>query len=165
MAFKMKSDRARKIWKWLFLAAVLVAVGLQFANPSLKNPTAEPGGDLMATNPPPPEIASLLRGACYDCHSVETKWPWYSRVAPVSLWVMDHVKEGRQKLNFSEWPHADPVRARKKLTHIGDAVRDGDMPLPSYGWIHSAARLTTAQRELLAAWADQAAQRLGKAEE
>lgn len=154
--------RAKKIRRWTFGGAVLVFLGMQFFNPSLKNPPVEAGHDLLTTNPPPPAVATLLRQACYDCHSNETKWPWYARVAPVSWWVVGHMKEGREALNFSEWPHGDAYVAGDQLGRIGDLVQSRKMPLPSYTWLglHPEARLTEEQRGRILKWTEQAAQAL-----
>ena len=150
----------KPVLKWTLAGAALAFVALQLTNPARTNPPAAPGRDLLATNAPPPDVAALLRNACYDCHSGETKWPWYSRVAPVSWWVAGHVRDGRERLNVSDWPHDDPQRARKKWNRIADEVRDGSMPLPNYTWAHPAARLTAAQRGRIAGWAAQEAGRL-----
>lgn len=145
----------------MILGGLLLLVGLlQFTNPARTNPPVLPGHDVCATNPPPPKIAGLLRAACYDCHSHETIWPWYSRVAPLSWWLVDHIQDGRKHLNFSEWPHDNSKRARSRWQHIRDEVESGDMPLRSYTWIHASARLTSSDREELARWADQEAKRL-----
>jgi Haem-binding domain len=146
--------------KWIFGGVAVVAVLLQLKKPVLTNPPVEPGGDLLATNAPPAEITAVLRAACYDCHSYETKWPWYSHVAPVSWWIADHVVEARDRLNFSDWPHDSPENASAALEHINKEVRSGRMPLPSYTWIHAQSRLTTEQRKQLADWAEQQALRL-----
>src|SRR5262249_47482679 len=125
------------------------------------DPPPGPHHDALATtNPPPAEIASLLRGACYDCHSYETHWPWYGHVAPVSWWLAAHVRDARGALNFSEWPTDDPSRASRKWHHVSDAVSDGSMPLPSYARMHRPARLTDEQRKQLADWADKESERL-----
>jgi len=152
----------KKKYKMVLGAVSLVFVGMQFFNPSLKNPPVVPGHDLMATNPPPAEVSALLHQACYDCHSQETRWPWYAHVAPVSWWITDHLKEGREKMNFSEWSHGDAYRTRKRLNRIADAVQDKSMPLPSYTWLgmHPDARLTEEQRGRILKWAEQEAQRL-----
>ena len=147
-------------WRWVLGGMALIALLLQLANPPRSNPPVIPGHDLLATNPPPAKIAALLRAACYDCHSNETKWPWYSRVAPVSWWMADHIRNARKRLNLSEWPHENPERAAKKWNRIGEEVSSGDMPLPSYTWAHPAARLNTGQRQELANWAGQEARRL-----
>ncbi len=151
-----------KHWAKKILGGVaVVAVVIQFIKPTGKNPPVTPGHDLLSgANPPPANVAKLLRAACYDCHSHETVWPWYGHVAPVSWWIADHREEGRHHLNFSEWPHDDAPRARKKFSHISEAVDDGSMPLPSYTWVHAAARLTPAQRKVLIDWADAESARL-----
>ena len=139
---------------------VVVFVLLQLANPPHTNPPVVPGHDLLATNPPPAEIAAVLHAACYDCHSYETQWPWYSHIAPVSWLVAGDVKNGRERLNFSEWPRDLPERAAKRLERISEEVDYRDMPPRKYTLMHPAARLTAAQREALIHWADTEAKRL-----
>ena len=159
----MSRDR-KKILKWLLGGLIVIAIGIQFANPSLKNPPVRPGRDLMATNPPPPEVAELLHHACYGCHSFETQWPWYAHVAPVSWWVAGHVQDGRRDLNFSEWPHDKPEDETDLLDSIVRQVQRHKMPLPSYTWMgmHKDARLTDEQRGRIMKWAEEEAQRLSQ---
>lgn len=113
----------------------------------------------MATNPPPPEVATLLHEACYDCHSNATRWPWYAHVAPVSWWIVRHMKEGRDDLNFSEWPHGDVNAVDDELGSIGHVVQTHKMPLPSYTWLgmHPEAKLTEEQRGRILKWTESAA--------
>jgi hypothetical protein len=139
--------------KWFLALVAVAAVAAQFFNPALTNPPVEPGRDMMATNAPPAEIAALLRAACYDCHSFTTTWPWYSHVAPVSWFVAGHVNDARDAMNFSEWPHDDAYSAGKRWNKISRRVDEGAMPLPSYTWMHPAARLTADQRKQLSVWA------------
>jgi hypothetical protein len=150
----------KKRARWLLLGSTTILAGMLLINPPLKNPPLIPGKDVFATNAPPQEIVTLIHGACYDCHSDETKWPWYSHVAPVSWWLVGHVNDGRKRLDFSQWPHDDPRRAAKKWRRIGETVADGDMPLPGYDKMHPAARLTDAQRKQLSDWAEQEADRI-----
>jgi Haem-binding domain len=145
---------------WMLAGAAVLAGLLQFTNPARTNPAPVGARDFLATNPPPEQVAVLIRNACYDCHSAETKWPWYSRVAPISWWVVGHVNDGRRHLNFSDWPQDDPRRARKKWNRIAEQIRYHDMPLSSYTWLHPEARLDAAQRDQIARWADQESQRL-----
>ena len=156
-----------KICRRIFIGGIVVFLGMQFFNPSLKNPPVIPGHDLMATNPPPPAVARLLREACYDCHSQETRWPWYAHVAPVSWWVVSHINEGREDLDFSAWPHGDAEAAGDHLGHIAHQVQSRRMPLPSYTWLgmHPEARLTLEQRGEILKWAEQESQRLQTADE
>ena len=139
--------------------AVLALVGLQFTNPSHRNPSVAPGRDLLASNAPPASVAMILKNACYDCHSFETKWPWYSYVAPVSWSIVRDVDAARASLNFSDWPHDDAGRARKRWRHIAEEVESGEMPMPNYTRIHSEARLDEQQRAELVKWASEQADR------
>ena len=138
--------------------AVAAAALLQLTNPARTNPPVEPGRDLFAASDPPPErVTMLLRAACYDCHSNETEWPWYSRIAPVSWWVVDHVNEGRQHINFSDWPHDRAKRARSNFKNVADEIESGRMPLKSFTLAHPEARLTEADRDLMVQWATEQA--------
>jgi hypothetical protein len=150
----------KKKLKWIFGVLVAVFALLQFTNPARTNPPLPPGGDISATNPPPPQIAALLRAACYDCHSDETRWPWYSHVAPVSWLVVSDVNDGRERLNFSDWPRALPERAAKRLERMSEELDYKEMPPAKYTALHPAARLTDAQRQELIQWADREAERL-----
>jgi hypothetical protein len=115
--------------------------------------------DLLATNPPPPQVAAVLQAACYDCHSHETKWPWYSHVAPVSWLVVSDVNEGRRHVDFSDWP-TDPDAIAKKLDRINEVMDYREMPPKQYTLMHPKARLTEADRKLLLDWSDAEATKL-----
>lgn len=128
---------------------VVVLVILQLIPVGMTNPPAD-GAMTMPTG----ETGQVLEAACMDCHSNETVWPWYSRVAPAKFLIADHVNEGRKELNFSTWGQRTPDRQARKLGEIVDLVKEGEMPLWSYTLLHPAARLTDAQRQLIVAWAD-----------
>jgi hypothetical protein len=153
-------DGMRKNLKWILAVLVAGFALLQLANPSRTNPPVVAGHDLLATNPPPPEVATLLRHACYDCHSNETRWPWYSHIAPVSWLVAGDVAHGRERLNFSDWPRELPGRAAKRLERISEELGYKDMPPGKYTLMHPEARLTAGQRQRLIDWADAEAARL-----
>jgi hypothetical protein len=111
-------------------------------------------------NPPAPaplegpaEVVEVLRAACYDCHSNETVWPWYSRVAPLSWQVAHHVEEGREELNFSEWGRYDARTRREFAEEMLEEIEEGEMPLWDYELAHPEARLDEAQVAVLRAWA------------
>ena len=143
--------------KWAKICGVsvlLLAIGLQFTNPPHVNPAVAPGHDMLASNPPPPAVAAMLKNACYNCHSFETDWPWYSYIAPVSWYVARDVSAGRAALNFSDWPHDDAGRVRKRWRHIADEVQNGEMPLAIYMRIHRQARLDDEARAALVKWAE-----------
>ncbi len=95
----------------------------------------------------PDEIATVLEQSCFDCHSGETNWPWYGRIAPVSWLITRHVNEARSHLDFSEWDNLPAGRKEHLLHEIGEEVEEGKMPLRSYLLLHSDASLTEEDRE------------------
>jgi hypothetical protein len=128
-----------------------VAAAAQFARPTRMNPPVQ--SDLTA----PVEVTTMLRSACYDCHSNETRWPWYSTIAPLS-WLMQHdVNRGRERLDFSQWAEyaSDPGTAAQKLEKIAQFVTRGDMAPWHYRMLHPTARLTPRQRDTLIGWVNQ----------
>jgi len=149
----------KKILKWVGGILLVAFALLQVTNPARTNPPFNPADDLLATNVPP-SVAALLRASCYDCHSSQTRWPWYAHVAPVSWLVVKDTDEGRETLNFSEWPHDNPARAAKRLDAISEAVQYGEMPPKKYTLIHRDAILTEAQRKEISDWADAESERL-----
>jgi Haem-binding domain len=120
---------------------------MQLVPVSRTNPPVE--GDIAAPEP----VAGLLRTACYDCHSNETVWPWYSRVAPVKFLVVHDVDEGREHLNFSTWNRLDARHRDEALEHLVDEVSEGKMPLPIYLPAHPEARLSETDRAAIVTWA------------
>jgi hypothetical protein len=148
----------RNILKWIFGVLIVGFAALQFTNPARTNPPVVT--DFIVTNAPPPRVAVLLRAACYDCHSYETKWPWYSRIAPVSWLVADDVNGGRHHLNLSDWPAGRPDWQVRRLENMSDEVGSDDMPPKKYTFIHADARLTDAERKELTDWLDAEAKRL-----
>jgi hypothetical protein len=111
----------------------------------------------------PPEVERLLRAACYDCHSNEVTWPWYSRVAPVSWIISGHVKEAREHLNFSELDQTPSRKLGKRMEEAAEEVGEGKMPLWSYRIAHPEARLDAAERQLLIKWFEEQANVRGEA--
>jgi hypothetical protein len=148
----------KKWFRWACGVALAGAAALQLTNPPLTNPPVVPGHDLLAAHPPPPRIAAMLKAACYNCHSYETKWPWYSHVAPFSWRLVAHVTDAREAMNFSEWPHDEPSRTRKRWRHIAEEVESRDMPIAAYAMMHPSARLSDQQRAELVQWAKAAGQ-------
>jgi hypothetical protein len=147
-----------KKFKVVFIIALVIFVALQFTNPARTNPPVKT--DLIAAANPPAPVAAALRAACYDCHSHETKWPWYSRVAPMSWLIAGDVVEGRTNLNLSEWPADDAKRAARRLENMSEQIGNGEMPPKKYTAIHADARLTETQRKELTDWLDTTAEKI-----
>ncbi|MBW8865055.1 MAG: heme-binding domain-containing protein [Verrucomicrobia bacterium] len=147
----------KKKLKLAVLALGAVFLLLQLTNPSRTNPPVK--RDMITAANPPAAVAASLRAACYDCHSYETKWPIYSRIAPSSWLVVKDVNEGRQHLDLSDWPE-DTTRAAKKLDRINEVMDYREMPPQKYTMLHPEARLTEEQRKQVMEWTEAAAQKM-----
>lgn len=123
----------------LIFVGVLVLIQLVPYGRDHKNPLVqqEPNWDS-------PRTRELAVGACFDCHTNETEWPWYSNVAPFSWLIQRDVDEGRQRLNFSEWG-----RGRQAVREIGEVVREGEMPPWQFRLMHSSSRLSAQEKDEL----------------
>jgi len=105
--------------------------------------------------PAPAQVQALFQRACYECHSNETRWPWYSAVAPVSFLIAHDVNEGRRELNFSTWNRYEERRKKRKLKEVAEQVEKDKMPQWYYVLIHPGAKLSAAESELIIKWAKQ----------
>jgi len=137
----MKTALKRSIIAVGVAAALIQLVPVRRSNPPI-------GSDLSAPGP----VRSILRRACYDCHSNETVWPWYSHVAPVSWLVTSDVGVARERMNFSDWNQYDPARQTRKLAQIWKEVDADEMPLWYYKIMHRRAALSAADKAALRAW-------------
>jgi len=129
----------KKIIRNIVIALIVVLVLIQLIPIDRTNPAVTREVQWNS-----PETRAIAQRACYDCHSNETVWPWYSYVAPVSLRVADHVAEGREHLNFSEWD-----RANEGLEEILETINKGEMPLSDYLLMHPEAKLTAEEQRAL----------------
>lgn len=128
------------------------------------NPATEPERSIEARTHMSPTVAEILSRSCYDCHSNETRWPWYSRVAPASWLLARDVNHGRRHLNFSTWGefsgHGYPKSDDERLLDICREVSSGAMPLRSYTLVHRAARLTPEEVRIVCEWVKAESDRL-----
>jgi len=132
------------------LTVVLVAfIIIQFFPIDKKNPAPTPGMDFIKIKNTPPEVAAIINRSCYDCHSNETRYPWYSNIAPSSWILKKHIDEGRKELNFSTFAVYEPKTQAHKLQECIEMVEKKEMPLESYFIGHQDAKLTDAQRKIL----------------
>lgn len=131
------------------LISIAVAAAVQFIQPDRSVPAHNVSTDMLAGTNAPENIRQLVHTACYDCHSYETTYPFWSRITPVNFWIQDHVDEAREELNFSRW---DLSAGSKEAGKCGEEVEEGEMPLPSYTWMHADARSSNADRAALVTW-------------
>lgn len=139
--------------KKIFLAALIVLVLLQFIQPTKNQTTSLSNNDLSKMYEVPQDVRPILQKACYDCHSNNTKYPWYNKIQPVAWWLQYHVNDGKKHLNFSEFGGYEPKKQYHKLEEIAETVEEGEMPLNSYTWMHKEAQLTSTEKQTLLIWA------------
>jgi hypothetical protein len=132
--------------KKILIALIVIIVAIQFIPVERSNPPVTQ--DIY----PPDNISSIIRTSCYDCHSNETTWPWYSYVAPVSFLVVGDVNDGRKNLNFSEWDKYTGKKRGEMLEEIIEEVEKGEMPLTMYTFTHPNAKLDSYRVKLLKDW-------------
>jgi len=138
--------------KKILLALLVVLIGLQLIRVKQDNPVSKPESDFITVTNPPQEIGNILKGACYDCHSYQTVYPWYFNVAPLSWWLKGHVNKARKHLNFSLWGEYPAKQVSHKLKGCIKLIDKKAMPLDSYTWMHEKARLSDEQRQSLSDW-------------
>ena len=141
-----------RIIKWLAVALLALIVGAQFIRPARSNPASIQSRSLAAHTQLNPQVSAILDRSCADCHSNQTRWPWYSNVAPVSWFVIDHVNHGRSHLNFSEWSRYERDDAEDLLEEMCEEVKSGAMPLSSYTRIHRNAKVSAEDARLICEW-------------
>jgi hypothetical protein len=142
----------RKTIKIILIAIIVALVIIQFFRPERFTTPDITDNHITKKLSVPENVQSILKRSCYDCHSNHTVWPWYTNVAPISWLVADDVKKGRSKMNFSEWGKLSASKQQKKLTEICDLVSEDEMPLKNYLLIHSDAKLSPQDKEVLCRW-------------
>ena len=133
------------------LVVLLVAfIIIQFFRIDKTNPAPTPQMDFLTIKNTPESTAKLIKTSCYDCHSNESVYPWYSNIQPVGWFLVNHIKDGRKALNFSNFATYEPLQQAKKLNRAAHEVSDGGMPIESYLLIHDNAKLSDAQKKEVA---------------
>ncbi|HEX8160928.1 MAG TPA: heme-binding domain-containing protein [Pyrinomonadaceae bacterium] len=155
----------RRILKWLAVVVAVVFVCIQFVRPRMTNAAIDGSRTVGARLRVTPEVGNILARSCNDCHSQQTRFPWYSRVAPVSWLLDDHIREGREHLNFSDWAAYDAEEQDLLLQNTCRLARRGAMPIPSYLYIHRDAKLSEADVKTLCDWTNAERERLGAKQE
>jgi hypothetical protein len=132
--------------KKVLIIIVIILIAIQFIPVNKTNPPVTAG--LNA----PAELMSVFKKSCYDCHSHETVWPWYSNIVPVSLLIINDVNEGRGHLNFSEWENLSRKNKAKLKEEIWEEIEKGGMPLGKYILLHPEAELNQKDKDLIKEW-------------
>jgi hypothetical protein len=141
-----------RVARWVLLVFLVVFIGAQAFRPDRTNPPSTPGASLLALATP--EVAAILDRSCRDCHSNDTRWPWYTNVSPTSWLVANHVNHGREHFNYSQWTSIDEDDQDSLLGGMCSLTERGRMPLPSYLLIHRGSKLSPADVKTLCAWSE-----------
>ncbi|MBT8305928.1 MAG: heme-binding domain-containing protein [Maribacter sp.] len=141
-----------KIIKKIAWVLLLVLIVMQFYRPEKNLEHGNHTAIFLKETNPPEEVKLILKNTCYDCHSNNTKYPWYNNIAPVSYWLADHVKHGKGELNFSDWENYSNKKKDHKLEEVVEVIEENAMPLKEYTWTHAEARLTDEQKQAIVDW-------------
>lgn len=143
--------RAGKI---ILLILIIVLIIIQFFHPPKNISTSQSPTDVSVVYGEPENVRTILNKACKDCHSNNTRYPWYNNIQPVAWWLDSHVQDGKHELNFNEIGSYPLRRQYHKFEEIAEDVKKGEMPLSSYTLIHTDARLTDNEKTALIDWAN-----------
>lgn len=141
-----------RVARWTLLLCLVAFIGAQAYRPDRSNPPSTPGASLVSLATP--EVAAILDRSCRDCHSNDTRWPWYTSISPTSWLVANHVIQGREQFNYSQWTSIDEDDQDSLLGGMCNLTQRGRMPLPSYLLMHRQARLSPADVKTLCAWSE-----------
>ena len=144
----------KKVLKIVAVVLFAFFVAIQFVRPNRKKTAIVQAETIELANEIPEDARSIFERSCSDCHTNATAYPWYSNVTPFNWLLANHIREGRGELNFSVWNTYEPRRKRRKLDQICEQITDGEMPLPSYLWIHQTAKLSSDEVKILCDWTE-----------
>ncbi len=146
---------------WIILGSlVLVFIIMQFFRPEKNDNLVNPKNDIVFSLDVPGPVRKKLADACYDCHSNRTVYPFYSKFAPVSWMLANHIREGKEHLNFSEWAGYDRKEQIKLLTAICEEITTGEMPMKGYVFMHSRAIINEKELEEICKWTEAASEQV-----
>ncbi|MAU76893.1 MAG: cytochrome C [Crocinitomicaceae bacterium] len=136
----------------VLITLLIVFVAIQVKTTDKTPFKITPESDFLTSEEAPQEVTQLIQSACYDCHSNQTQYPWYSHVAPVSWWLERHINNGKSKVNFSIWDTYSPAQQVTLKNESAELIEKKWMPILTYKITHTDARLTEAQRLMLIDW-------------
>ena len=145
-----------KIFKKILIGLLVVFLLIQFIQPAKNTGHGASNQDITRVVAIPTDVQTILKASCYDCHSNNTNYPWYSNVQPFGFWLAHHIKEGKAELNFNDFSSYSKRRQLSKLKAIAESIQDGSMPLSSYTLIHQSAKLSGDDKKIIMDWAGKA---------
>jgi len=142
-----------KTLKRAVIAAIAPLAVIQVIRPGRTNPAVDESRTIQVRTQMPADVAAILDPSRKDCHSHETRWPWYSQIAPVSWYVAYDVNKGRKEFSLSDWARCGARRTARKLKEICEQLEKGEMPPWDYSMVHPSARLSDSDKRVLCDWA------------
>jgi heme-binding protein len=139
--------------KKILIILLLIVIAIQFIHPKPNKTPGDQPNYIGKVYPVPEDVKQILVKTCNDCHSNNTRYPWYSNIQPVDWWLNNHIRNGKNQLNFDDYTHRSLRYQYNKMDETINEVKKGDMPLNSYTWIHKDAILTQAEKSKLIDWA------------
>ena len=149
-----------RLTKKILPGLLLVFIAIQFIQPAHNKSAQAQPADIAKAIVVPGNVQTLLQNACYDCHSNNTHYPWYSTIQPIAWMIAGHIRRGKQHLNFNGFANFTNRKQASKLKEMANQVKDGEMPLSSYVWLHKHARLTKEEKTLMTDWMNKTADSL-----
>ncbi len=140
--------------KRILLILLIIFIAIQFFHPEKNIQPGPQPNDISTLYPVPPDVDSILVVACKDCHTNNTRYPWYNKVQPVAWFLDNHVRDGKRSFNLNEFATYPAWRQYDKISEVKKQIDKGDMPLSSYTWIHKDAILTDAQKNTIESWSE-----------
>lgn len=136
----------------ILIGLVVLLVIAQFFRIDKSHPPVNPKIDFATVTNVPDDINAMMKNACYDCHSHEVTYPWYTNIAPVSWWIKGHIRNGAKRLNFSEWGNYTNKQQRHQIEDCVEVLNDKRMPPKSYKFLHPEAQLSDDDRSKIVGW-------------
>lgn len=138
--------------KIILIVIIVLVISIQFVRIDQTAPYSNPQSELAIVASVPDNVIAIMKESCYDCHSNNTVYPWYANIAPVSWMLQNHIKEGREHMNFSDWGNYSAADRQDYLKECMEEINKGEMPLKGYVLMHSKAKLTPEEKEVLRQW-------------
>ena len=144
-----------KLVKKILWLLVFAFIGIQFFRPENNISSTPSANHISKTFNVPADVQKIFDSSCNDCHSNNTRYPWYFNIQPVAWWMEDHVKDGKDELNLDEFSAYRLRRQFHKFEKIVDEIKDNEMPIASYKLVHRDAHLSPEQKETLIKWSEE----------
>jgi hypothetical protein len=141
-----------KAYRKIGILLLILLVVMQFIQPKKNISEGPSDADISKVYALPKGLHETFVNKCYDCHSNNTRYPWYFNIQPIGWWLAAHVHDGKEELNFSDFKNYEPKKAVHKLEEIGEVIEEGSMPLKAYTLFHEESKITNEEAQSINQW-------------